>query len=243
MKHTAAYGKNTVVKAAFLFIFLVLLTNGVSAKWYLFGGPGIAYYQGDVAETGFPNIKMLKFNGKLGVGYNFYKRWDVRFHGSYGNLHGSDSYTNDVGKNLRGITFNTRVIDAGLTLKYRNFFKKSKYINYAFIGFDYMNMTVNRNVVGTGAAIIEKSFSSTQFNIPIGFGVGKWLSRHWGAVFEFSYHYALTDYLDGTSLAGNSKALDSFIAGHVMLVYRFTAGSGGSGGSGGGNLKVDCPTF
>lgn len=228
-----------------LFFGFLLLSFSVNAKWYVYGGPGIAYYQGDLAESIVPQLKMIKFNGKVGVGYNFYPRWDLRFHASYGNLHGSDSYSSDQGRLLRGISFNTRVIDAGFTAKYQDFFKKSKYINYAFIGIDYMNIGVNRSVVGTASVIQENSFSNSQFNVPVGFGLGKWLSRHWGAVFEFSYHFALTDYLDGTALSGNPKAFDSFIAAHVMLIYRFTAGAGGKGGSGGGggDLKTSCPTF
>lgn len=239
---TSVSPKNIIVAA----VFLLVSVKPAAAQWYVFGGPGFAYYQGDVAETLLPNLKMIKFNGKLGVGYNFYKRWDLRLHGSYGNLHGSDAYTANTAKNARGITFTTRVIDAGLTLKYRDFFKKTgKVMNYAFLGFDYMNIAVNRAVSGTAAAITEGSFSSSQFNIPIGFGLGRYLSRKWALVYEFSYHFALTDYLDGTSISGNPKAFDSFIANHLMLVYSF-GGNGSGGGANSsqpGSLNVDCPRF
>lgn len=227
-------------------LFVVLVGSSAKAQWSIFGGPGIAFYQGDIAESTIPNLKTIRFNAKLGVAYNFHKRWDVRLHGSYGNLHGSDFYTSDPAKNARGVVFNTRVIDGGVTFKYRDFFKKSgRIMNYAFLGFDYMNIAVSRTVTGNAALVAERGFSSSQFNVPVGFGIGIYLSRHWGLVNEFSYHFALTDYIDGTSLAANPKAFDSFIANHLMLVYSF--GGNGSGGgansSDPGSLKTSCPRF
>ena len=74
---------------------------------------------------------------------------------------------------------------------------------------------------------------------------GWWFNSYWGAVAETSYHYALTDYLDGISNAGNPKANDSYIDLHVMVVFRF--GGGKTGGDGVFDPRrlnnVDCPSW
>ena len=230
-----------------LLIVLFFCSVTTNANWYLFGGPGFAWYQGDVSESGIPNLKMIKFNAKIGAGYDFRSRWGIRGHFSYGTFHGSDEYAGDVFKQARGISFNSTVYDGGITLRYRDLFKKNtSLINYGFFGFDAMQMSVDRTVTGTGALIAEDPPGSFQYNIPVGFGLGKWFSAHWGWAYEFSFHFTLTDYLDGTSNAGNPDAGDSFIANHFMLLYRFRGGSkeSGSGGYSPGNLNnVDCPRF
>ncbi len=231
-----------------LVIVLFFCTVTTNANWYLFGGPGLAYYQGDVSESGLPNLKMIKFNAKIGYGYDLKSRWGLRYHFSYGKLHGSDEYASDALKRGRGIAFNTTVYDGGITFKYRDLFKRNtRLINYGFFGIDAMIMSVNRTVTGTAALIAEDPPSSIQYNIPVGFGLGKWFTSHWGFVYEFSFHFTLTDYLDGTSNAGNPKAGDSWIANHLMVIYRFRSGSTGAGSGGGygpdNSNNVDCPRF
>jgi OOP family OmpA-OmpF porin len=231
-----------------LFIILALFCISFSSKaqFHLFGGAGISYYQGDMDESVYPKLKTMCFSWKAGVGYDYHPRWGVRGHYSKAELHGSDSYSNDVLLQVRGITFTTKLTDIGLTAKYKHLFKKSyRLMNYGFFGFDYMSMSVSRSDAGTGSLIAEDGFSNTQFNIPIGIGLGWWFNAHWGSVVESSYHFALTDYLDGISNAGNPKANDSYIDVHVMLIYRFGGGkTGGDGLYDPSDLNnVDCPSW
>lgn len=229
------------------YLVLLLIVNAFSAKsqFHIFAGPGYAYYQGDVSDVFYPTLKTSRFSWKAAVGYDFHPRWGVRGHYSKSTLHGSDSYSNDVSKQVRGVTFTTKLTDIGVTAKYKYLFKKSyRFINYGFFGFDYMNMSVARDVNGNASLVQENSFSSTQFNIPIGIGLGRWFSAHWGVVYEISYHYALTDYLDGTSLVGNPKANDSYIDNFIMLIYRFGGGGNADGTFDRSKLNnVDCPKW
>ena len=231
-----------------LFTLLILLSVSISAKaqFHLFGGAGFSYYQGDMYGTVLPTLKTMKFSWKAGVGYDFHRRWGVRAHYSKAGLHGSDSYSNDAIAQARGVTFTTKVTDIGVTAKYKHLFKKSyRLMNYGFFGFDYMNMSVARTDAGTAALIPEEAFSNTQFNIPVGLGLGWWFNAYWGAVAETSYHYAFTDYLDGISNAGNPKANDSYIDLHVMVVFRFGGGKTGSDGVYDPSRlnNVDCPSW
>jgi hypothetical protein len=227
------------MKKGVLICLLFIANFGFSqSKFHVFLGPGLAYYQGDVSETGLPYPAMLKFNGKIGVGYDFTPKWGLRLHGSMGTLHGSDSYTTDLGKQARGIAFSTSIIDAGLTFKWNNVFKKQKLINYLFIGADYLNMNVTRTVSSPLPLAAESAFSNHQMTFPIGGGLGFRLSNYIALVFESSYHFSLTDYMDGTKYSANPKLPDSYIDYHILLVFKFGSGS---------NTKKekigDCPSF
>ncbi|MFT6716310.1 MAG: OOP family OmpA-OmpF porin [Saprospiraceae bacterium] len=237
--------KNKIQVRLLILIALFSISISSNAQLHLFGGPGISFYQGDV-DAGAPPLKTIKFSWKAGVGYDFHPRWGARLHYSKAGLHGSDSYSNETAFQARGITFSTKVTDIGLTAKYKYLFKKSyRFMNYGFFGFDYMSMAVARNLTGTAALIPEDAYSNTQFNIPVGLGLGWWFNAHWGIVSESAYHYALTDYLDGTSNSGNPKANDSYIDVHVMVIYRFGGGKTGSSGLFDGSKlnNVDCPKW
>lgn len=229
----------------FIIGLLLFVSQPLSAKLHLFGGVGGSYYQGDMYGAILPTLQTTCFSWKAGVGYDFHRRWGVRAHYSKAGAHGSDSYSSDAFALARGITFTTNITDIGVTLKYKNLFKKSyRFMNYGFVGFDYMNMAVARTDAGAGALIAEDPISPTQFNIPAGLGFGWWFSAHWGVVLESSYHYVFSDLVDGISNAGNPKANDSYIDAHVLLVYRFGGRSGGSGVYDPSKLNnVDCPSW
>lgn len=227
---------------------LIFISKSANAYWSLFAGAGFSYYQGDVQDSRIPSLQVVNFSWKAGVGYDFNQRWGLRAHYAQARLHGSDAYSNDALKVARGITFTTPYKDIGLTVKYNYLFKKSrKFINYGFFGFDYMQVAVSRTVTGTAASIQEGAASPTQFNIPAGIGVGRWFRPQWGFILEGAYHYALSDYLDGTALSGNPRAFDSFIDMHIMLIYRFGRGFGGGGDDGVYDPSklnnVDCPQW
>lgn len=223
------------------FVALLFIISGVlsaQSKLHVFLGPGVAYYQGDVSQSGLPHPSLIKFNAKIGVGYDFTPRWGLRLHGSMGSLNGSDFITADPGRQARGITFNTNIVDVGLTFKW-NVLKREKLINYVFIGADYFNMNVARTVASTTPLPAEQAFSNHQFNIPLGFGIGRWFGCRFGMAFESAWHLAFTDYIDGTKFSGNPKAPDSYIDAHLLLVFRF-------GKCGNGKKKEymgDCPQF
>lgn len=227
---------------------MLVVSQQVHGQLHLFGGVGGAYYQGDMYGAVLPTLKTTCFSWKVGVGYDFHRRWGVRAHYSKASVHGSDSYSDEAFAQARAVTFTTKITDIGVTAKYKHLFKKSyRFINYGFFGFDYMNMNVARTDAGTGALVTEDAFGATQWNVPVGIGLGWWFSAHWGGVFEGSYHYSFTDYLDGISNAGNPKANDSYIDFHLMVVYRFGGGKGGKGRDGlfdpSDLNNVDCPRW
>ena len=225
--------------------FLLLGQSELSAKWFAFGAIGGDYYQGDVSESALPNLRTLRLNYGLGVGYFLNFRWSLRLRYMKGAFHGSDAYFSTPSIQARGITFDNSFWDIGLHAMYHHLFKKSyKLINYGFIGIEYMNQSVTKTITGTAALVPEGSFSNTQFNAPIGIGLGRWVSAHWGVVLELAYHYNFSDYLDGTVKAGNPKANDSFIVSHLLVLYRFRAGGNPGGVFDPSKLNnVDCPKF
>jgi hypothetical protein len=228
----------------FIIVLLFAVSINLNAQLHLFGGAGVSYYQGDMYGTVFPTLKTTCFSWKAGVSYDFHRSWGVRAHYSKAEAHGSDLYSSEASSLARGVTFTTKITDIGLTAKYKHLFKKSyRLMNYGFFGFDYMSMLVSRTP-GNDPVVPEDGYSPTQFNIPIGIGVGWWFDAHWGAVAESSYHYTFTDYLDGISNAGNPKANDSYIDLHVMLVYRFGGRKTGDGLYDPSDLNnVDCPKW
>ena len=219
----------------------VIMNATAQSKLHFFIGPGAAYYQGDIAESGLPDPRMIRLNVKAGLGYDFSPRWGLRLHGAMGSLKGSDSYTLDAGKVARGISFNTSIIDAGLTVKVNGLLNnRLKLENYFFAGVDYLNMQVARTVEGTGALTPERAFSNHQLNFPVGLGLGYWMTPLVGLFYEGSVHFVTSDYLDGTSLAGNPTAPDTYFDNHLLLVFRFGKLKRGGKDSFG---NTDCPRF
>ena len=201
--------------------FISVIALGQS-KLHLFVGPGAAYYQGDVSHTGLPDPKIIRFNLKAGVGYDVSPRWGLRLHGSMGTLTGNDAYTDHVGKIARGVSFNTSIIDAGLTVKINGFMNNRFHLdNYLFVGVDYMNMKVANNYSGVLPLVPETGYSPHQINFPVGLGLGYWFNPFIGLFYEGSLHFTTTDYLDGLKYGGNPTAPDTYFDSHLLLVVRF----------------------
>lgn len=57
----------------------------------------------------------------------------------------------------------------------------------------------NLHTEGQGLPGGPKQYKRFNFDIPIGFGVRKALSRQWGLQLEFTQHYTFTDYIDDVS--------------------------------------------
>ena len=226
-----------------LFIFIV---GSAVAQLHLFGGVGASNYQGDVYSSPSFSNKTILFSWKLGVGYDFHPRWGVRAHYSSAGAHGSDAYSSDAAVSGRGVSFESEIIDAGVTIKFKHLFKRSyQFINYAFLGFDYTDMDVERIDQRSADVVPEDDFSDAQLNMPIGIGLGWWFNRHWGVVMETSYHHVFSDYLDGISVGGNPETNDSYVDLHVMLLYRFGGGNTGRDGVFDPSRlnNVDCPKW
>lgn len=215
------------MKNIFLIIILSTLTLFTKAQYenmYAFFGVGQAYYQGDLNKTAFPNSNILNMSYKGGIGYNFHHRFGAQIFYAQSKLNGSDFFNNDAGMEARGLSFTSPLKQFGINLKVRNLNgKESRVINYLYSGIDYFwfNPTVTRAETADAVYVPESGYSTSGINIPVGLGLGYWITNNIGLVLETSLHIVYTDYLDGVSKNGNPDYRDGFVDSHIMLIYRF----------------------
>jgi hypothetical protein len=207
-------------------IFYVLLITFITTKgqrFTVFGGPGLSFYQGDLSEGFLPNSQTMKTCGKLGLDYLIYNHIGIRFHTSGSILHHSDTYSSQIGRFNRGISFTTYILQGGFQLKIDRIFgaPKTKFINYLYSGLDLAVMDVSKTYSQTSTLVAEGRYSNFQFIIPIGGGIGYWVNPEFGLVYEFCLNVSNTDYLDGVSYNGQPKGRDTYVNNNIILIYRF----------------------
>lgn len=195
-------------------------------NFYVFGGIGTAYYQGDLNARLLPSAKVVNFSLKGGAGYHFNDKFGVSAHYAKSSLDASDlDVKNNAVKVARGISFKSPLTEIGLNFKIRNVLSiDDQYINYILLGANYFEFSPSNEIseFAYNPSPLETGYETSGINAPLGFGFGMWMMENLRVVWETSVHLTFTDYLDGVSKNGNPAYKDVFIDSHVMFLYSFS---------------------
>ncbi len=193
---------------------------------YLFAGAGTTYYQGDLNARVFPDLRILNFSFKGGIGYHLNERIGILAHYTKSSVSASDLYVDNAIKVARGISFKSPINEFGFNIKIRNIIKSQEnLISYFLTGvnyFEFKPLTDISPYAYKPDLLLEEGYETSGINIPLGFGVGMWCTENLRIVWEASVHLTWTDYLDGVSQNGDPFYKDAFVDSHIMLLYSFS---------------------
>lgn len=245
--------KKIILFTSLVFSFLTNKAEFDFNNLYVFGGAGLAYYQGDLNESSLPNTDILNMSYKGGIGLNYHTRFGVQLHYTHSSLNGSDFFNKDQSMQARGLSFTSPIREFGVNFKVRNLNgKEGRVINYVFTGINYFsfNPSVAKSEASDVVFTSESGYKKSGVNIPFGIGLGYWVTGNIGVVWETSMHLLYTDYLDGVSKNGSPDYKDGFVDSHILIMFRFGDGSSSRNsqrGSRGFRMKkvgsIGCPRF
>lgn len=156
----------------------------------------------------------------------------------FGRLAGNDLDNPDKRWDYRRLKFTSPLVEAALLaeiypFKERKFlcegFTKKTLSPYIFagIGVTYTNPTITQQP-GATFPVIPRDLQADRDNlkkfgavIPFGLGLKYNASERWTIGVEAGYRYALSDYLDGLSIAGNDGRNDGYFLANILGSYRF----------------------
>lgn len=154
-------------------------------------------YVGDIGNDQFINPNQLGF----GIIYRWNKspRHSYRFHYNYGMLKGDDALADSKSRNMRGLTFDNRVHELGLTMEFNFFefdlhqfgFQATPYVATGFNVFNYKEQYFLNNNLNFDS-------NNWSYSIPIILGIKTKLTRSLVLGGEVGVRYALTNNLDGS---------------------------------------------
>ncbi|MDR2834818.1 MAG: hypothetical protein LBV69_01265 [Bacteroidales bacterium] len=171
------------------------------------------------------DFKASRFCFQGGYTFRFAKRWAIGGELSFAMLSGNDKLTNEYYRNNRNLAFRSPLVEFSPLIYFypmveefsitQKLGQRGKAITrpriFLFTGFSgiwfnpraqYEGKWYSLRPLGTeGQGIIptRKKYSRVSFAIPVGFGLDYPLTRNWMIGFEFSFHYAFTDYIDDVS--------------------------------------------
>ncbi len=217
-----------------LFIAILLLPLGLFAQSYeaglMFGGSS---YQGDLSPNAV-NLSTGKIHPSLGLffRYNINKYISARGNFSYGKISGDDALANDEGRKNRNLSFQSNIMEFGLTGELNLFgFQPSglqkRYSPYLFGGIAVFRFNpetnYNGNLVelqplgteGQGMDGFDEPYKLTQIAIPMGVGMKYAINERLNIGAEIGFRKTFTDYLDDVS--GSYVAYDELLRGNGEL--------------------------
>lgn len=245
--------KNITLFISLVFSFLTNKAEFDYSNLYVFAGAGSAYYQGDLNGSSFPTVDLLNMSYKGGVGLNYHTRFGVQLHYTQSSLNGSDLFSKDNDVVARGLSFTSPLREFGINFKVRNLNgREGRVINYVFTGVNYFSFDPSVSKAESSDVVFapESGFKKSGFNIPMGLGLGYWVTPNIGVVWETGLHILYTDYLDGVSKNGNPDYKDGFVDSHILVMFRFgdrKSARSSQRGSRGFKMKkvgsIGCPRF
>lgn len=217
-----AENKTKLQKHLFLILFSFPIFLFAQGRFSIYGGAGSGYYQGDLAESNIPNPLTLRASAQIGADFHIYKKIVFRYHLMGTTIYNSDEFAEDRYRVQRGLMFSTNILQGGFQIKINRIFgsNRSKIINYAFLGTDLAAIDVTVRNYGSNPMVAEGKYSTYQIINPMGVGLGYWLSIRCGLIFESTFHFSYTDYLDGISYNGSPKGKDTYVTNHLVLLVR-----------------------
>ena len=228
------------MKKNYILLFFTLILSGQLAgqyRWEAGAVVGLSNYQGDLVESTIPLFKEGNLSFGVGGRYLLNYNWAVRGNILIGQLTGDDFNSSIDYRMRRGVSFENPFTEVTFRLEWEPFGEqlylslnqsKSFFSPFLFLGpgVIFMNPKVDSSrTVGTQfMQNIERdqneNYFKTRFTVVAGLGVKYDINDLWVVGFEFSMHYAFTDYLDGISHAGITKNRDWYSFGGISLFHR-----------------------
>lgn len=201
----------------FLSPFFNLAQNGFEGGLFI----GMANYHGDLVD-GSIEIKESSLGYGFFTKYNFSNEFALRANFFGGVLKGTDANSDQVGRVDRGLRFETRLYEIGVTLEWflLNTFQDERGINYFEDRFNpYLSLGIS--LVNFNPEVFEnhensaipEAFTVSNYNGSVPFGVGFRynLNKSMNVGMEMGFRTAFTDLLDGVSLNGNPDKNDWYM--------------------------------
>lgn len=201
----------------------------------IFGGTN---FVGDVGSSSFLIPKDYLSQDKVSYGailkWNRSPRHAFRLTAMRINTFGNDLRSDERAKRIRSYQFETEITELSIGLEF-NFFdwdlhalQRPLFTPYIYTGPTYF--FTDEYYVDSGN--IVKGESTSNFAIPLVFGVKGTLSRHWILAAEFGARYTFTDNLDGSApdeiisptiypTFGDSNMNDWYMFSGITLTYTF----------------------
>ena len=207
-----------LVKQTFILALLLctttLYSQGILKNVSLEVFGGFANYQGELQENTY-TFSQAKPAGALGASYSFTDKISLRGLITYGNVRGADSYSSNLQRRQRNLSFYSKIYDASLTGVYEFFdIMEKRYTPYVFAGVSVFNMgpyTYDslgkkiglRNLTTEGQGLPEypgrEKYNYQNISIPFGGGIRFAVTRNVSLGWEFRFNKTFTDYLDDVS--------------------------------------------
>jgi opacity protein-like surface antigen len=175
---------------------------------------GFANYQGELQESSY-TFSQAKPAGALGAAYAITNKLSLRGLITYGNVQGADSYSSNLMRRQRNLSFYSKIYDASFTGVYEVFdIMEKRYTPYVFAGVSVFNMGPyaydstgnkiglhNLNTEGQGLPGYpdRKKYNYKNISIPFGAGIRFAVTRNIALGWEFRFNKTFTDYLDDVS--------------------------------------------
>ncbi|MBZ9777749.1 DUF6089 family protein [Psychroflexus sp. CAK8W] len=197
-------------------------------------------FVGDVGSSSFTRPEDYFSQDKVSYGailkWNRSPRHAFRFTIMRMNTFGNDLRSDEPKKLARGYAFETDITELSLGLEF-NFFewdlhelKRPLFTPYIYSGPTYF--FTNDFYLDPATNELTEGESTSNFAIPLVFGVKGTLSRHWILAAEFGARYTFTDNLDGSApdeivsppiypTFGNSNMNDWYMFTGITLTYTF----------------------
>jgi Domain of unknown function (DUF6089) len=188
------------------------------AKTGVFAGGSIMYYNGDLDDKTnevFTNSDFFNACVSIGVSQWLTGRMEGSLTFVHGKVNGADSLSKEQNHLARNLSFESDIDEVSVHFEFTAFhrYERRRFNPYFLTGASVFRFnpkaklngswyelqplgTEGQNIVGDQYA---KPYKLTQFAVPLGFGVGVLLSRHFRLKVEFNHRLLFTDYLDDVS--------------------------------------------
>lgn len=208
-------------------------------KWELGLSGGGWMYMGDVAPSRLPVLRETQPGAGILLRRHWGKTFALRGSAMAGRLSGTDANIEDKNiRNVRLISFESRLLEAGLMLEWEPFaarrypgdFQFRKLISpYIFAGgaWFYNDVSADYSAMPSDGlwGRVRKDqtadFPASGFTLPFGGGLHIDLNKGSLLSIELNVRPALNDYMDGVSYAGNPERHDWYTFGGVTYNFRF----------------------
>ena len=199
---------------ALLFSASAVYSQGILKNVSIEAFGGFANYQGELQEKNY-TFSQAKPAGALGASYALTDKISLRGLITYGNIQGADSYSSNLQRRQRNLSFHSKIYDASLAGVYEFFdIMEKRYTPYVFAGvsifnmgpyaFDSLGKKIGLRNLGTeGQGLPEypdrKKYNYQNISIPFGGGIRFAVTRNVSLGWEFRFNKTFTDYLDDVS--------------------------------------------
>lgn len=185
---------------------------------------GGSNYLGDSSPM-LPVLTETKLSGGAFLNVHINPKFAIKAQLSQYNLSGNDANLPIPSTSVRGISFNTSLLDAGLALQYypHGFQRcEKRWTPYLSAGLSFIKYkTISSNYSSATDNAMSGAVDESSFSIPMGVGVKKVLYKGLTLGAEVQAAKTFTDQLDFPSYLGNGVYKDWYMFAGLSLSYVF----------------------